>query len=1269
MADQAEVTTGGENLSPEQGMGLRSQAAFDALGPIWHDSTTEWGHLAADELNTLKAISQRLNTGKPVNLRQPDAENIQVPLQREYNGQKPVIPSALADIPCSKLESKHLLLCLNTLLYTTYPMTSPLSDVLQHYADTPGVDFGTLYSRIRVSWHKQDFANFEEKRLKAEEDMNRCRQSMVTKRFIKRPEVPPRRFWDLYSNRIITSSLVSRHWPGARQGIYPCDPGNMIRCLDPNQWLHIFAVSHSWARLDERANISTSVNGYQWRVPIPSDVTLERVRVELLNLGAEYAWLDVLCLRQEDAEAEGEKYRKDEWALDVPTIGALYEDSFNVVHYFSGLGKPFVLGDLNSDRHWLNRAWTLQEVGIEEFRTTAGITGDSPPDPWGNTGGSGPFYDTLATADGIMANKAAATNSPEGILAALLSMRVRQCVSPMDRISGLAYPLGGEELPVYDTDWSLERAWEELIAGLHQKSVMMISMLFLIPGEGKFRSLPSWKQVMETDVSAWGGVVDPRCDQLLGNFYPRKDRQLELSGGMRFIPGCRIEGLGADSEAAGIKRQGQATMKTRSGSAMQRPCHSTLPIADGSYDLVSFVDAPFVGAQKEDDLIWMRESVRDFVWLSGEHNSTALCYAPFYIIRMEAQAQAAAGNLSPDERMKVQGKAAFEILGRIWHESMAEWEHLTEEELNAMDAITWRLGNGSPIHLRQPDTENIKVPLQREYTGHKPVIPSVLADIPCSKIGPKHLLLCINTLLYTTYPMASPLSDLLQHYADTPGVDFGTLYSRVRRFWYKQDFDNFEDKRIKAAEDMKQCRQSLLFKRTIKHSDITPRRFWDLYSNRIIDSSLISRHWPGVLQDKYPCAPGTRIHCILPSQWVGIYAVSHSWAPLDERANVSTSINGYEWRVPIPSDASLERVRVELLNMGAEYAWLDVLCLRQEDAAAEGEKYRKDEWALDVPTIGALYDHSLDVVHYFSGLGKPFVLGDLSSDRHWLNRAWTLQEIGSEGCRATAGITNESPPDPWGENGGRGPFYDTLAAAASIMEDKYDSPNCILAALLSMRVRHCMSPMDRISGLAFQLGGLELPVYDPSWSLERAWEGLITGEGKFRFLPSWKQVMESEPSAWGWGAGEQCGRLLGNFVRRKDGQRELSSEMRTIPRCRLEGLGEQEAGIKRQGQATMHTHSGSIMQRPCHSTVPIADGVYDLVSFVDAPWVGKHTKGELSWMTECVRNFVWLVGHIVENRFEKETAMELCDLVSPEDWEEVGHSAVRAGTNGGLLLA
>ncbi|PBK90068.1 hypothetical protein ARMGADRAFT_1112206 [Armillaria gallica] len=109
----------------------------------------------------------------------------------------------------------------------------------------------------------------------------------------------------------------------------------------------------------------------------------------------------------------------------------------------------------------------------------------------------------------------------------------------------------------------------------------------------------------------------------------------------------------------------------------------------------------------------------------------------------------------------------------------------------------------------------------------------------------------------------------------------------------------------------------------------------------------------------------------------------------EDHVDVQTLINGYEWPVTIPKDADLNLIRIEMLNLGVEYTWLDVLCLRQ--VGGPGEDMHIEEWKLDVPTIGGVYT-SVNVVWYLSGLGQPLSLkkGDLDSDWSWFQRAWTL---------------------------------------------------------------------------------------------------------------------------------------------------------------------------------------------------------------------------------------------------------------------------------------
>ncbi len=109
--------------------------------------------------------------------------------------------------------------------------------------------------------------------------------------------------------------------------------------------------------------------------------------------------------------------------------------------------------------------------------------------------------------------------------------------------------------------------------------------------------------------------------------------------------------------------------------------------------------------------------------------------------------------------------------------------------------------------------------------------------------------------------------------------------------------------------------------------------------------------------------------------------------------DVLTPINGYEWPVPILKDTNLDLIRIEMLNAGEEYAWLDVLCLRQ--VGGQREDLHAEEWKVDMPTIGRVYIGFEPVMYYFNGWGRPLHIkaGDFESDRSWFRRVWTLQEF------------------------------------------------------------------------------------------------------------------------------------------------------------------------------------------------------------------------------------------------------------------------------------
>ncbi|PBK59154.1 hypothetical protein ARMSODRAFT_983251 [Armillaria solidipes] len=260
--------------------------------------------------------------------------------------------------------------------------------------------------------------------------------------------------------------------------------------------------------------------------------------------------------------------------------------------------------------------------------------------------------------------------------------------------------------------------------------------------------------------------------------------------------------------------------------------------------------------------------------------------------------------------------------------------------------------------------EDIKVPNQRAYTGPKPIIPSSVADTSSASLGVDELLKMLNSTLGTKYDLTSSLLSLLKSYISKE-YDFGTVYGYLRPIWYDGDLNVIQDSlRTSEAMDLK-IRQEALVDGHITETglNMAPRRVWDLFSNRVVP-------W-----------------------WVALHTpwgISHAWVDISHRKKVDTPINGHEWPVPIPEDANLDLVRIEMLNLGVEYAWLDVLCLRQEGGL--NEDLRAGEWMLDVPNIGNAYVLE-KVVCYFNGLGRPLE-GSFDSDsaRSWFKRTWTLQE-------------------------------------------------------------------------------------------------------------------------------------------------------------------------------------------------------------------------------------------------------------------------------------
>ena len=81
-------------------------------------------------------------------------------------------------------------------------------------------------------------------------------------------------------------------------------PGHLYHCLTPTKFGCYHPVSHSWT--EDMSPMDSPVNAHEWPIPLPHGVTLEVVHNELLNLGAQYVWLNVVCLRQKCLDSSRE---------------------------------------------------------------------------------------------------------------------------------------------------------------------------------------------------------------------------------------------------------------------------------------------------------------------------------------------------------------------------------------------------------------------------------------------------------------------------------------------------------------------------------------------------------------------------------------------------------------------------------------------------------------------------------------------------------------------------------------------------------------------------------------------------------------------------------------------------------------------------------------------------------------------------------------------------------------------------------------------------
>ncbi|KAK0187510.1 hypothetical protein F5146DRAFT_960093 [Armillaria mellea] len=420
------------------------------------------------------------------------------------------------------------------------------------------------------------------------------------------------------------------------------------------------------------------------------------------------------------------------------------------------------------------------------------------------------------------------------------------------------------------------------------------------------------------------------------------------------------------------------------------------------------------------------------------------------------------------------------------------YKHLREVTLSASDKNGHVESDSLVLH-------------QRSYTGR--VLPSAVANRLCSGLGVDGMLEILNS------PVRTPESPLYKacEYFIAKNYDVGNAYAHLRR--HPNDFDidghvtevHLSDKRMRAG---------LLEDGSInKHA--SPRRVWDLHANRVMP------YW---VADEDP------------------WAISHAWVADKDLKREMTVINGYQWPVPMPKDADLDLIRIEMLNLGAEYIWVDVLCLRQagrgEDLRGHignrkwrrREALRKEEWKSDVPTIGWVYARAGNrVICYLSGLGLSLsfkTADDFEDERCWFNRVWTLQEIPQNPCIAGETCDNGDVDDRFMTIDMRRRMHDQLASLGEMQRGK-EQGALIFVLLSHMQKQKSTKAVDKIAALVYLFHSKYIQIYNAGQSEEEAWTRLVNvsvdwfrgelfflypdaGSGTKVWRPSWQQVMEEK---------------------------------------------------------------------------------------------------------------------------------------------------------------
>ncbi|KAK0430370.1 hypothetical protein EV421DRAFT_1721619, partial [Armillaria borealis] len=321
---------------------------------------------------------------------------------------------------------------LNTILSTSYtPSTAGIHSVLGDCI-LKEYDFGTAYTRLHPFWYSNLTTTVDDLR-ERKVQYQRMLEDILVNDIIIYPCVLPRHVWDLYSNQVVP-------WP--------------------------WAISHAWMDKCFHEDMSTAINEHEWPIPIPEHTSLDNIWIEMLNLGAEYVWLDVLCLRQQGGPMED--LHVEEWKVDVPTIGSMYARADKVVCYINGLGWPLNQEAYYSedDQCWFKHAWTLQE--IDKHMVIGGDTGN----------------EVLQVSFEEKLSWLYRKNGQHHVYDVLSQMQEQMLTNPVDKVAGMAYLLHSDSIPAYYGEQSEEDAWSLLVDVAAHQCQWDLLFLYPKPGDG-----------------------------------------------------------------------------------------------------------------------------------------------------------------------------------------------------------------------------------------------------------------------------------------------------------------------------------------------------------------------------------------------------------------------------------------------------------------------------------------------------------------------------------------------------------------------------------------------------------------------------------------------------------------------------------------------------------------------------------------------------------------------------------------------------------------